>query len=54
MNPIQVLVERGGDDEIGYLVDAFNTMTADLKSGKERQEKTNAELESRRVYMARV
>lgn len=51
---LDIFVERGGDDEIGYLVDAFNTMTADLKSGKEWQEQTNAELESRRVYMERV
>jgi len=47
-------VKRGGDDEIGYLVDAFNAMTSDLKRGKEWLERSNDELESRRVYMERV
>ncbi|MBI2880676.1 MAG: PAS domain S-box protein [Candidatus Tectomicrobia bacterium] len=51
---LDIHVGRGGDDEIGYLVDAFNAMTADLKRGKERLERSNAELERRRVYMERV
>ncbi|MFQ5692063.1 MAG: PAS domain-containing protein, partial [Nitrospinota bacterium] len=51
---LDIHVERGGDDEIGYLVDAFNAMTADLKRGKEWLEQSNRELERRRVYMERV
>ena len=51
---LDIHVKRGGDDEIGYLVDAFNAMTADLKRGKERLERSNVELEGRRVYMERV
>ena len=47
-------MKRGGDDEIGYLVDAFNAMTSDLKRGKEWLERSNDELETRRVYMERV
>jgi two-component system nitrogen regulation sensor histidine kinase NtrY len=51
---LDIHVEREGDDEIAYLVDAFNAMTADLKRGKEHLEQSNAELEARRVYMERV
>ncbi len=51
---LDIHVAREGDDEIGYLVDAFNAMTADLKRGKEWLEQSNTELESRRVYMERV
>ncbi|MFQ5911628.1 MAG: ATP-binding protein [Nitrospinota bacterium] len=51
---LDIHVERGGDDEIGYLVDTFNAMTADLRRGKEKLERSNAELERRRVYMERV
>ena len=51
---LDIHIAREGDDEIGYLVDAFNAMTADLKRGKEWLEQSNTELESRRVYMERV
>jgi two-component system nitrogen regulation sensor histidine kinase NtrY len=47
-----------GDDEIGSLVDAFNTMTRDLKDGREQLEHSarilrtqNLEIEERRQYM---
>lgn len=72
-DPIQDLAEAtervaGGDltmaltphsnDEIGYLVNAFNTMTADLRQGQERLqaayhelETSNLEIEARRLYM---
>ena len=45
-------------DEMGVLVNSFNRMTMDLKTGKEKLEKahsklveSNLELEQRRVYM---
>jgi two-component system, NtrC family, nitrogen regulation sensor histidine kinase NtrY len=51
-------IEAVGDDEIGSLVDAFNTMTRDLKDGREKLEHSarilrtqNLEIEERRQYM---
>lgn len=42
------------EDEIGILVNAFNSMTEDLKKSKERLETANLDLERRRVYMEAV
>ncbi len=51
-------IDLEAKDEIGYLVNSFNKMTADLKQSKERLEETNKELvksnielEQRRIYM---
>ena len=51
-------IDREGQDEIGTLVNAFNRMTADLKTSKARLDETqnemritNLELERRRRYM---
>lgn len=40
-------LDVGGDDEIGYLVESFNTMTADLKASR-------LESESRRIYLETI
>ena len=68
-NPIQDLAEAtrkiaGGDlshqidikadDEIGVLVDSFNSMTRDLKKSKEGLELANLDLDGRRKYMETV
>jgi len=42
------------DDEIGVLVDAFNSMTRDLKQSNENLEQANLNLEQRRKYMETV
>lgn len=42
------------DDEIGVLVEAFNSMTRDLKQSNENLEQANMDLEQRRKYMATV
>jgi two-component system nitrogen regulation sensor histidine kinase NtrY len=42
------------DDEIGVLVDAFNSMTRDLKYSNENLEEANINLEQRRKYMETV
>ena len=51
-------IDREGPDEMGTLVNAFNRMTADLKTSKARLDeaqremgRTNRELEQRRRYM---
>ena len=51
-------IDQEGSDEIGTLVNAFNRMTADLKTSKARldeaqreMQRTNLELEQRRRYM---
>ena len=51
-------IDREGQDEIGTLVNAFNRMTADLKTSKARLDETqnemritNLELDRRRRYM---
>ncbi len=51
-------IDLGGRDEIGALVNSFNKMTMDLKTGKEKLEEanrelvqSNLELEQRRLYM---
>ncbi|OPY84312.1 MAG: Sensor protein kinase WalK [Syntrophus sp. PtaU1.Bin208] len=41
-------------DEIGVLVDSFNSMTRDLKESKENLEQANMNLEQRRKYMETV
>jgi len=47
-------IEIVSDDEIGVLVDAFNSMTRDLKQSKENLEEANLNLEQRRKYMETV
>ncbi len=54
----EVFIDREGPDEIGALVNAFNRMTADLKTSKARLDeaqsemaRTNLELDQRRRYM---
>ncbi|MBI3990217.1 MAG: PAS domain S-box protein [candidate division NC10 bacterium] len=54
-------VEVKADDEIGILVDSFNTMTGDLLKGQAKLEaanlelqKSNEELQRRRAYMETV
>jgi two-component system nitrogen regulation sensor histidine kinase NtrY len=54
-------IDRGTDDEMGTLVDAFNQMTRDLRSGKQQLElsarelrERNREIEQRRLYMETV
>jgi two-component system nitrogen regulation sensor histidine kinase NtrY len=51
-------IDLVGKDEIGSLVNSFNRMTMDLKTGKEKLEeankeliRSNLELEQRRIYM---
>jgi len=51
-------IEQVADDEIGSLVDSFNTMTGDLRVGREQLElsarilrQQNVEIEERRQYM---
>jgi two-component system nitrogen regulation sensor histidine kinase NtrY len=51
-------IDLGAKDEIGALVDSFNRMTMDLKTGKNKLEEANRELisgnielEQRRLYM---
>lgn len=68
-NPIQDLAEAtrkiaGGDlrhqidikadDEIGVLVDSFNSMTRDLRKSKEGLEQANVDIDRRRKYMETV
>lgn len=55
---LNVHIEAQTDDEIGSLVTAFNTMTADLRQGQQALREanrelqlSNAELEQRRRYM---
>jgi two-component system nitrogen regulation sensor histidine kinase NtrY len=54
----EVFIDREGPDEIGTLVNAFNRMTADLKTSKARLDeaqsemaRTNLELDQRRRHM---
>ena len=54
-------IDRGTDDEMGTLVNAFNKMTRDLRAGKQQLElsarelrERNLEVEQRRLYMATV
>lgn len=54
-------IDRGTDDEMGTLVNAFNKMTRDLRAGKEQLElsarqlrERNLEIEQRRLYMETV
>ncbi len=55
---LQFTIARGGDDEIGSLVDSFNKMTRDLRTSREQLElsaqmlrEQNVEIEERRRYM---
>jgi len=54
-------IDRGTDDEMGMLVNAFNKMTRDLRAGKQQLElsarelrERNLEIEQRRLYMETV
>ncbi|RLB83910.1 MAG: PAS domain-containing sensor histidine kinase [Deltaproteobacteria bacterium] len=54
-------IDRGTDDEIGTLVNAFNKMTRDLRAGKQQLElsarelrERNLEIEQKRLYMETV
>jgi two-component system nitrogen regulation sensor histidine kinase NtrY len=54
-------IDRGTDDEMGTLVNAFNKMTRDLRAGKQQLElsarqlrEQNLEIEQRRIYMETV
>jgi two-component system nitrogen regulation sensor histidine kinase NtrY len=54
-------INRGTDDEMGTLVNAFNKMTRDLRAGKQQLElsarqlrERNLEIEQRRLYMETV
>jgi two-component system nitrogen regulation sensor histidine kinase NtrY len=55
---LSFFIARGSDDEMGELVDAFNSMCRDLRAGRVELERhsarlaeQNAEIESRRRYM---
>lgn len=55
---LDVHIDRGGRDEIGFLVNSFNRMAQDLKASQQEIETTNEELrkinreiEQRRKYM---
>jgi len=47
-------IDIKADDEIGILVESFNSMTRDLRKSKEGLELANIDLESRRKYMETV
>ncbi|UCG80485.1 MAG: HAMP domain-containing protein [Desulfobacterales bacterium] len=54
-------IDKGTDDEMGTLVNAFNKMTRDLRAGKQQLElsarqlkERNLEIEQRRLYMETV
>ncbi|MDQ5985004.1 MAG: Adaptive-response sensory-kinase SasA [Syntrophus sp. SKADARSKE-3] len=47
-------IDIKADDEIGILVDSFNSMTKDLKKSKEGLEEANVDLDRRRAYMETV
>jgi len=54
-------IDRGTDDEMGTLVNAFNRMTRDLRAGKQQLElsarqlrERNLEIEQRQLYMETV
>ncbi len=46
-------IEAVADDEIGFLVDSFNKMTQDLKSGEFQLEKTNIDLKKTNLDLDR-
>ncbi len=48
---LDVVVEKSSDDEIGFLVDSFNDMTADLSSARSQIERSQSDLDERRRYM---
>ncbi|HOF05308.1 MAG TPA: ATP-binding protein [Syntrophales bacterium] len=47
-------INISADDEIGTLVDAFNSMTKDLKRSQQNLEQANIDLDQRRKYMEAV
>ncbi len=47
-------INIAADDEIGILVDSFNSMTKDLKKSQHSLEQANFDLEQRRKYMEAV
>jgi len=47
-------IDIAADDEIGILVDSFNSMTKDLKKSQQNLELANLDLEQRRKYMEAV
>ncbi len=47
-------IDIAADDEIGILVDSFNSMTKDLKKSQQNLELANIDLEQRRKYMEAV
>ncbi|MFA6413911.1 MAG: ATP-binding protein [Syntrophales bacterium] len=47
-------IDITADDEIGTLVDSFNSMTKDLKKSQQKVEQANIDLEQRRKYMETV
>ncbi|NVM20729.1 MAG: PAS domain-containing protein [Desulfobacterales bacterium] len=58
---LNFMIDMVADDEMGTLVNAFNKMTRDLRSGKQQLElstqelkKRNLEIEQRRIYMEAV
>ncbi len=51
---LDVYIEPTADDELGVLVGSFNKMTADLRIGRDKLEKANLDLDSRRKYMETV
>jgi two-component system nitrogen regulation sensor histidine kinase NtrY len=48
---LDVHVNATTDDEVGFLVDSFNSMIADLRDARTGKERSTAELERRRRYM---
>ena len=47
-------VPGGGDDELGFLVDSFNTMTRELAASSARERASAAETERQRAYLETV
>ena len=48
---LDVALEPVSDDEVGFLVRSFNSMTGDLREARRSLETSNAELDRRRRYM---
>ncbi len=54
MGDLDHRIDIEADDEIGILVNSFNSMTQDLQRSKEGLEQANVDLEGRRKYMETV